>query len=51
MDNHFNEEQLQQIGLGAGIANIKRVKKRTTLVSKIMTELGDGKILPKPISE
>ena len=51
IDNHFNEEQLQQIGLGAGIANIKRVKKRATLVSKIMAELGNGKILPKPVSE
>ena len=51
IDNHFSEEQLQQIGLGAGIANIKRVKKRATLVSKIMAELGNGKILPKPISE
>ena len=51
IDNHFNEEQLQQIGLGANIANIKRVKKRATLVSKIMAELGNGKILPKPVSE
>lgn len=51
IDNHFSEEQLQQIGLGAGIANIKRVKKRATLVSKIMAELGNGKILPKPVSE
>ena len=51
INNHFNEEQLQQIGLGAGIANIKRVKKRATLVSKIMAELGNGKILPKPVSE
>ena len=51
IDNHFSEEQLQQIGLGAGIANIKRVKKRATLVSKIMTELGNGKILPKLVSE
>ena len=51
IDNHFSEEQLQQICLGAGIANIKRVKKRATLVSKIMAELGNGKILPKPVSE
>ena len=51
IDNHFSEDQLQQIGLGAGIANIKRVKKRATLVSKIMAELGNGKILPKPVSE
>ena len=51
IDNHFSEDQLQQIGLGAGIANIKRVKKRATLVSKIMEELGNGKILPKTVSE